>query len=311
MTPCFDRFRKNNEIYCTAETKLRQYRKVLFLFMEYVVYGDFYWIVNFIMNVFMLIITAMLRQRHCHIGRMLIVSAAMAFVSLAVLFLTWNHRGIRLCFMIPQIAVLTGISYDYEGKASWCRDIFAFLGISILCGGFVTAVLGQIPDSLYEKNRYPMAWVIGAVIVLFLLFVIFRWEIAKERQRQKSMVNVLICHGNREYAIKALYDTGNHLRSPYTGESVAILSEVFARKIQLDKGQKPLCIPYRTIDGSGTLWAYRIDCIQIERGVQRKHVLTAVSDKLTGEIPMILNVEQDRETKRGHKKVHEESTGMR
>lgn len=309
--PCFDRFRNKGGVYCWTETKSRQQRKVLSVFMDYYIYGDFYIILNFIMNLFMLMLTAILRQKRCYIGRMLLISVLMAIASMVILLVAWNIRTVQLLLLFVQVGLLTRVSYEYEGRAGWIKDSISFLGLSFLSGGFIQAVLEQFSDTLHGKNRYPMLWVIAAMIFLFLLFLIFRREIAKERQRQKSCVEVIVRHGSREYAIKALYDTGNHLRSPYTGESVAIISRSMADKIQLSEGQNPLLIPYRSIGGSGNLWAYRLDYICVDGGMQRKHMLVAVSDNLSKEIPMILNVEQKKERGVGQENVQKDSTEKR
>ena len=54
-------------------------------------------------------------------------------------------------------------------------------------------------------------------------------------KRCQTTVQAVLCHEGREYVLRVLFDTGNGLVSPYTGEKVAVLSADFASGLSLDR----------------------------------------------------------------------------
>ena len=132
--------------------------------------------------------------------------------------------------------------------------------------------------------------ILGAVCLLLCLFVKLRGEFIRQGQRRINCRRATVFHGGKTWQIQVLYDTGNQLISPYSGEPVAVISKSLAEKLGLEKAP-PLMIPYTSVGGSGLLHAYRIDGMVLESGHRQNHFLAAVSDKLHGEeIQMILNI---------------------
>lgn len=108
----------------------------------------------------------------------------------------------------------------------------------------------------------------------------------------KNIQRAILIHGGRKLDIRVLYDTGNRLISPYTGEGVAVISRGLAEQAGLYKNQKPILIPYHSIGGDGLLEAFRMEEMHLEDGSSKRNFLAAVSDRLGEEqgIQMILNI---------------------
>lgn len=280
--------------------------------IEVILYGDIFFILNFIMNLFLILITAMLRQKRCKWRRFLLIAALQAVLSLVFLYIFWG-RGLLLLFsVIFQMAVMTVGAFGYQGLKELLWDSLYFAITTFFTGG-VIGVLQQLCGHMLPGGGYfqpgffgsqdsRAAWgayggqkasiklILGAVCLLLCLFVKLRKELVKQGQRRKSCLRATVFHGGRAWQIRVLYDTGNQLVSPYSGEPVAVISKSLANELDLEKAP-PLMIPYTSVGGSGLLRAYRIDGLLLESGQRRNHFLAAVSDKIHGEeIQMILNI---------------------
>jgi len=108
---------------------------------------------------------------------------------------------------------------------------------------------------------------------------------------QRSVVSAVLVHNGRKKNIKALYDTGNHLVSPYTGEPVAVISKELSEWAGLPGKIPPLLVPYHSIGGDGLLETYRLDALFIQDGRVVKNFLAAASNNICTDrdIQMILN----------------------
>ena len=74
-----------------------------------ILYGDIFFILNFIMNLFLILITAMLRQKRCRWCRFLLMAALQAAISLVFLYIFWG-RGLLLLFsaLFQMIGITVG-----------------------------------------------------------------------------------------------------------------------------------------------------------------------------------------------------------
>ncbi len=116
-----------------------------------------------------------------------------------------------------------------------------------------------------------------------MLFACWRENCKGAYKRCQTTVQAVLCHEGREYVLRVLFDTGNGLVSPYTGEKVAVLSADFASGLSLDRTQNPVYIPYHSIGGSGILPVYRIDSVTFAGRTPIVHLPVAISDELGGE----------------------------
>lgn len=260
--------------------------------MKTYLYVDFYFILNFIMNLFLIMATAMLRQKRCRFLRFLFLSAANAVLSVVFTYFLWGNITLELGTVIAQIGVFLFLSFEREGFGIWVGDIICFLFWTFFTGGVIGVIQQILMRWLGTFRASSIGVIIAAVAMLSILFFLFRWELISQEQERKNIRTVKVIHRGRKVTIQALYDTGNQLVSPYTGESVVIISGKLSEAIGLPSGQNPVLIPYHSIGGSGLLKAYRLECIQMTDGGCKKEVLAAVSEELDNRrrIQMILNI---------------------
>jgi Sporulation factor SpoIIGA. len=255
-------------------------------------YVDFYFILNFIMNLFLVMATAMLRQKRCRMIRFLIVSSIDAVFSVVFTYFLWENGILQFCVALFQMGVFVFLALKGESFFIWLRDMACFLFLAFFTGGAVGVLQGVLIRNFNILQAPSARWLFIAVALLAILFFLFRWELISQGQGRKNIRTVRVVHQGREAEVEALYDTGNQLVSPYTGEGVVIISKGLSEEIGLPCGQNPILIPYHSIGGSGLLKAYRLECIQMQGGICKKGLLAAVSEELDcrQRIQMILNI---------------------
>lgn len=277
-----------------------------------ILYGDIFFILNFIMNLFLILITAMLRQKRCRWFRFLLIAALHAALSLAFLYLFWGRELLLVFGALLQMAAIVWGAFGYQGFRELLWDSLYFVLTTFFTGGLI-GVFQQLcghmlPGGAYFYQRFSGSqgsWadkgacgqpkvsiklILASVCLLLILFVKLRGELIRQGQKRKNCLRATVFHGGRTWQIQVLYDTGNQLVSPYSGEPVAVISKSLAQQLDLER-MPPLIIPYSSVGGNGLLNAYRIDGLVLESGQRRNHFLAAVSDKIHGEeIQMILNI---------------------
>lgn len=259
-------------------------------------YADLYFMLNLIINVFLLYITAYLKKQRIKVKRCLTVSVIFAVVSTYSTYI--YYRGILTGVLFLTVSLLEVVfilitAYRPQGFRGFCSYFFVFIGVAVFISGVLLMIRDRFSFAVFEQNKtMSFVAVIISLSVIMLVFMLFRRMIVWQISSQKRVTAVtLFCNG-KNFEIKALYDTGNQLVSPYTGEPVTIISQYIYEKAGIGRGKAPILIPYHSIGGDGLLKAYRIDGIKVEGEGIKRNILVAVSENLCvdKEIQMILNV---------------------
>lgn len=250
-------------------------------------YADLYWIINFIMNLFLLYITAYIRQKQFHGVRWMIISAFFAIVSFGITYIGNCIAGeSRLLVSLVEIILIVWFAYEHENFIAFFHDFAAFTASAIFTAGALLMFTSII------NADFSIVFLLLSIFMLFILFRFIRFSILKQNLIQKSMMCATVIHHGKKQQIKVLYDTGNHLVSPYSGEPVVIISRGLSESLGVEHGADPLLIPYHSIGGDGLLKAYRLEFLLLSDGSIRKNFLAAVSENICTEkeIQMILNI---------------------
>lgn len=261
------------------------------------VYLDVYFILNFMMNDFLLCITGILRQKKMRPYWWGIVSAVSSALSTGIY--AWSCiRGKG--FLIPGILVFpVMVAAAYRSpKQVWLQDIFWCGMTAMFTGGCLYAVSaaltawqGPVWNMQDGSESYSIWWILSGLLLLSIVFLLTAREILYQIHDQKNMGEASVIHQGKRVTIRILYDSGNQLISPYTGERVAVISQELAEKLEIMQNQNPVYIPYHSIGGSGVLPAYRIERMEWHDRESMEHFLAAVSDQVTQQgIQMILNI---------------------
>lgn len=260
--------------------------------MEVRFFADTYFILNLIMNLYLVYTTAIFRRKRVHFCRWMLVSLGCSAFSVFAFVVCFNlPKWTMLLTALAGIALLSFFSYMPESFSVFIKDCIYIVIVSIFSAGTLFFLVSQIgmwfPDA--DINMFLLLTV--SVAGLFFAFRGLKLVLISRINVLKSVQNAKLVHGGIEIEVSVLLDTGNHLTSPYTGENVSIIRAETAKRIGIG-GMGGILIPYHSVGGNGLLSAYRIEELCLQDGQVKRNFLAAVSDSLCSEkeIEVILNV---------------------
>lgn len=247
--------------------------------VKHFIYVDVYLMLNFILHLFFLMTTAFFRQKYQRMGRMVLASFVMAVFAVLLPFICFRFPYAGQLLVLPEQLFLLRLGFRYEGLRSFFKDFFVLAVIVCFSGGCISAFMHMFRGVIKKPSAILL---FSAIFCLFLALFLLRMEMLSEMKlkRKKNIFHVKIVFRKEYIETKALYDTGNGLVSPYTGEGVILISEGAAKRLHPDK-EKLLLIPYRSVGGNGVLEAFRVDSLEIkEKKEKREKVLAAISSSI-------------------------------
>ena len=262
--------------------------------MRIAFYWDIFWLLNFIMNLFLLGMTAIMRRKYLRkwrlIGVSLLESGQMTAVLVWWLQQLKEHNGKNEILFwqngMPAGLIMLEILFAFE-MLQFCfwekqfrellKDLLYFLQVSVLTRG---ALL--LCREWMGKEHTTGIWTLfaGTAGIWLVLYIMERY-LRQGDKRVNTMDGVIIMENGRRYPLRVMLDTGNCLVSPYSGERVMIIGETLAQQLEITKTRPPLLIPFQSIGGDGMLTAYRIPRLSLQDGSEVRNFLAAVSPKLS------------------------------
>ena len=265
----------------------------------YSFYADFYWILNFVMNQFLVWLVAFIRRKEYTPFRWAVACAVVALVSVIHKINVLEQRSVVPdgVYCVFCVLMLIGLSYKYKSnkKRSVLTEILTdmvilMFGVSITAGCilFMQEHMGDMKSADVKK---AFIFNIISFAILYALFFVMRNIIKNEAEKCETIMCATLIYGSVKKNINVLYGTGNNLFSPYTNEPVNIISKETVVQMGVRDKQKPILIPYNSIGGSGLLETYRFEKLVFMDGSIMMNFLGAVSERIdkTGDVQMILN----------------------
>lgn len=269
-------------------------------------YWDIFLILNFIMNLFLIGMTGIIRRKYIDKKRLFLaavvgsiqMTAGFAF-SLAMLPDESSSDGwlSALLFFLAVVTMLLMLQIVYCEKqiVELIRDGIGMVKVSILTGGCIWFLKEKVTfrNRIWGGcSRNTGLWLVllGTCGVFAVLWACSK-ESARREQQRHVMDGTLTAMDGTEYPLRVLFDTGNQLVSPYTGEAVMVIDKKLVETMGIAQKQNPLWIPYHSIGGDGLLPAYRFAKLQLQNGQMKENFLAAASENISGDhtIQIILN----------------------
>jgi len=250
--------------------------------MYYEIYIDSLFLLNFVMNLYVLLLVNAGVYRTATRLRLVLGAAVGAFMYL-VPFLVEGSVWLRMVISVMAgtcLMIFTAFPI-HNLKAFW-QIVERLLCVSFLMGGGVLFLIRRVP--FIRLHMQGIFGIMGAGAGVFLLAAYLQ----EKRQQKNAECRVTLFGSDGKMKIAALVDSGNSLVEPISGKPVSVVDKnVF---YGLWKEPPPLyrVIPYHSIGKKrGLLKGYLLSEIQIEiDGVTKKcrDVYIAVSEEsITGE----------------------------
>ncbi len=251
-----------------------------------VIYIDVLVVLNWFIDWLLLLLTA--RLLHLPVKRVRAVLGAAAGGLAACQVLLRVPTAVALFLNVFSAAVIVRITFAWRGVRGYLKQLFTFYCVSALLSGIVTA-LWYVSGSevMYTHNGViycdisPLTVAVLSVISYGVIRLYERFTC--KRAPEALEYTVTVSDGCSTAECKALYDTGLHLREPFSGVPVIVVD----REVLL-----PLCaesprirmIPYKTVGGTGLLQAFVPQTVTVKRAGERARDISGVYVALSDEL---------------------------
>lgn len=261
--------------------------------MRYELYADSLLLLNFVMNLYLLILVDRSTLRTAS-GRKLLLGAVFGAVCYFLPFI-WDVTPVLKLSVgfLGGTAGMLFLAFPVKGFRMFLKLLKYLTLYSVGMGGGMLLLLRVMGRLGIPSGRILVLMGTGGILFLFLR----RFSVG---QGQENCVcrATLVCGGNR-LTVNALIDSGNSLTEPVSGKPVSVVDEKVFRSVWLNEPTGFRAIPYHSIGKKhGILQGYLLPELQLEvDGVERGfyEVYVAVSreqisdDAGTDSVKMIIN----------------------
>ena len=242
--------------------------------MEYVLYIDVFVLVNFCMDLGLLLIVRRILKVPGSAVRLASAALCGTVMACAALFLP----GMVL-WLLASPAVMVMAAFRPPGIRELAKEGLILLFTAAGVGGIMEILYQHTPAGYYlaaflsgnpAAGMPLLAWAAAAAGAFFLFR--FLWLTAAETRMERAHLQMVQLElGPVKVQAAGFVDTGNRLREPESGRPVHIVSDRIWRKLQV-----PECrirrIPYHTIGNpGGFLEAAEIDSLRIAEEASQAH----------------------------------------
>lgn len=231
--------------------------------MQKIIYIDSIFLMNLIMDLFLLELTAKTLKKTATFLRILSGSLLGAGGYCLILCLPYISYYLKvLLFMLPITAGMIKLGCRTKGFRELLYGTGYLFTYSFLLGGFMLFLIRRIPFLKEHENSLFMLLLLG-----YMGFRLCLWGIRESgRRKQNHFCRVELEGDETKITLIGLFDTGNGLTEPVSGKPVAILEEEVWQKMKSAKRpEKFKIIPFHSIGkDNGILEGYEVEKVRIE-----------------------------------------------
>ena len=261
--------------------------------LQETVYIDSVFLLNLVMDLYLLMLTAKVLGKTATYLRIFagsIIGAAGYCIVLCVPGIPYAMKV--LLGMIPTGVLMIKIACKTKGIRELIRATGYLYLFSFFLGGFILFLKGKLCVPKEFENSALLLALLG-----FTGYAVCSRIIEKYREKRRNcFCRVCLCTDEGTMEIKALIDTGNGLVDPVSKKPVAILDEeVWSYMQRWKRPEKYKAIPYHSIGKDrGLLEGYMVDFMEVIGKTEKKQykdvIIAVFEGKVSGrgEYQMIL-----------------------
>lgn len=195
--------------------------------MYYEIYMDALFLVNFVMNLYLLLLTDLAAGRTATRLRLaagaLLGAAVYCLCLIAVYVPPWLKMAGGT---VLASALMVKITFRPVNMRSCMRLTESLAGYSFLMGGILLALMRYVEG--FTDRTVGMAGIMGAGGIAYLA-VTFLLE--RRRKEKQGFCRVTLVEGENSVEVDALIDTGNGLTEPISGKPVSVVGQSVLEKL--------------------------------------------------------------------------------
>ncbi|MGG7057494.1 sigma-E processing peptidase SpoIIGA [Clostridium nigeriense] len=228
-----------------------------------VIYIDILLIENFIINLFLLLIT--LKALRYKYYKTVYIASIVGSLYTLVLFMD-NKILASLPFKIIVVLLMVMISTKNYKLLKNIKSTIAFIIMSFTLCGFSFAF--SMIDNYYSIfsdftiNDYSIKYLLISIMGLYVVIVRVIDYLRDRALINNFIYDIEISNEKNTLFIKGLLDTGNALREPVTNLPCIIIESTFLENFNI-KSNEEFSIPYRTIGEDGNLKGFKTNTVRI------------------------------------------------
>ena len=227
--------------------------------MQYELYVDSLFLVNFVMNLYLLLLVDHSTLRTATPGRLLLGAAAGGVCGLLPFLISgsglFGMVGINLCGALGMLF----ITFPVKSFRMFLKLLERLILYSFCMGGVLLFLIRSFP--FFRQYLTGIFGILGVGGVCFLFLLIF----GEGRGRQNSLCLATLCCGERQVEVTALMDSGNSLIEPISGKPVCIVDEQVLDSLKELLPYGCRAIPYHSIGTRlGILKGYLLPKLYLE-----------------------------------------------
>lgn len=229
-----------------------------------VVYIDVILFENFVVNLFLLLLTfKLLRFSY---KKSIYLSAVIGSIYTLALFLEYP-LGTSLIAKILVAILMVFIAIGEKSIMNTIKCVGCFFMLSFtLCGLCFGFSLMQNEYSImkgFEMSNYSIKYILISLMVLYIV-IVRAYEYLRERVVVKSLIYDIEISVNKNILyIKGFLDTGNELREPVTNLPCIIIEEGYLNEVQISENEY-FNIAYSTIGEDGKMKGFKGEKVRIK-----------------------------------------------
>lgn len=228
-----------------------------------VVYIDVLLFENFVINLFLLLLTfKLLRFSY---KKSIYLSSILGAVYTLALFLEWPFSTSFIAkLLVAALMVSIAIEKRRINNILKCIGCFFILSFTLAGLSFSFALMGNEYDIFqkFEMNNYSIKYILISIMILYI-FITRGYEYLREKNIVKSLIyDIEISVNKNIFYIKGFLDTGNELREPVTNLPCIIVEDRYLTGVQVPKGEY-FNISYSTIGENGKIKGFKGEKIRI------------------------------------------------
>lgn len=235
-----------------------------------IVYADILIILNFLVDYFILLLTAKFLEIKYHIFRLLL-AATLGGMSSLYIFLPSVNTLTDFLYKLIICIILSAVAFSIKGIKQYFKNIVSLFTVTCLYAG-LTAAIWKIfkPNGMLINNSIayfdisPLALTVSTVI-FYVAFIIFN-KIFKSTCNFAEKCEITVFSDNKSISLTAIIDSGNSVED-FLGKSEIIITdsnsfESLFGKIDIDSREykkRFRIVPCSTVTGEDVLKGLRCD----------------------------------------------------
>lgn len=226
------------------------------------VYLELYFLINYILDISLLIGTSKILKINIKIIRYFI-GAFIGSISIILIFININNITLFLLKIIISIIMIISTF----GFNNIFRNTFYFYLLSIILGG----IFYLLDINLFNINNYYnyLFLIILSPIIIYLIVV----EYLKRKRINNIKYKIIIKYKNISINTYGFIDTGNCLKDPYFNKSIILIDN----NINIDK---PILVPFKTISDCGFINCFKPDKLIINNKLFSNYLIGISNKKI-------------------------------